>query len=289
MIGYLKGQVLRKSAHSIILLVGGVGYELECPASTLWTLPAEGGLAQLEVLTFVREDAIRLFGFASGLDKQVFETLVAVSSVGPKLALALLGPFSGRELIDILNFGETERLLSVPGVGQRKVEKLMVEIGPKLQKLREAALGWSSIEPNVLGMVEGSGQMSSQGAVASGQPLSGSPAHPLFDDRQVMAGHTEVVAAEDASEEISRYERARAEKARRLALLADLESALANMGHREKVIRASLDWVEEEWRTGRLEPSLEVTLKSLLQRQSARLVSQTAAQISASETEPGLE
>lgn len=289
MIGYLKGQVLRKSAHSIVLLVGGVGYELECPASTLWTLPAEGHLAQLEVLTFVREDAIRLFGFASGLDKQVFETLIGVSSVGPKLALALLGPFSGRELIDILTFGETERLLSVPGVGQRKVEKLMVEIGPKLQKLREAALGWLSKEPSDPALVLASGQAGSEGASAAGQPQSGSHAQPLFDDRQVLAGQVEVASLGVAPEDVSRYEVARAEKARRAALLADLESALANMGHREKIIRASLEWVEEEWRSGSLEANLEATLKALLQRQSARLVSQTAPLAAASEKETGLE
>jgi Holliday junction DNA helicase RuvA subunit len=289
MIGYLEGQILRKSAHAIVLLVGGVGYELECPASTLWTLPSEGTLTQLEVLTFVREDAIRLFGFASGLDKQVFETLIGVSSVGPKLALALLGPFTGRELIDVLAFGETERLLSVPGVGQRKIEKLMVEIEPKLQKLRVASQEWKPSERPEMKNPQGpTGSLADQhNADGSNEQVVEPSQHPLFDDGVQHSRPTRPTKAGKAGADHESYETARAEKARRSALLADIESALANMGHREKAIKASLEWVEAEWREGSLAANLESTLKALLQRQSARLIAQGAQQTLESESDIG--
>ncbi len=245
MIGYLQGKLLRKTAHSVLLLTNGVGYELECPASTLWNLPKAGELAELHVLTHVREDAIRLFGFGSLFDREVFETLIGVASVGPKLGLSLLGPHTGRELVDILFFNESAQLLSIPGVGKRKVEKLVVDLGPKIERLREQAL---SGEESAVPLVRASRDHTAENEVEE-------PA--LFDDSEARS---------------SSQTKQRQERVREAQLCTDLESALLNMGHKEKTVQSHLDWIREEWKEGRVEAQLEASLRHLLQKQSSRLV-----------------
>lgn len=135
MIGRLSGTLVEKTSDSVVLDVNGVGYEVSVPASSLCQLPPVGGTAALSIYTHVREDSLRLFGFVSRAERSVFEMLLSVSNVGPKLALALLGPFEGRELCGVLLRENLAALTSVPGVGARTAERLVVELRSKAQKL----------------------------------------------------------------------------------------------------------------------------------------------------------
>lgn len=278
MIGFLSGRVLAKSAEELLLLVGGVGYQLECPASTIWALPKAGEDAQVFVSMVVREDSIRLFGFVSQIDKKIFETLIGVSSVGPKLALALLGPMGGPELVTALHSRDESRLLAVPGVGQRKLEKLLVEMGPKLERLWVACQGMStdfasraaadaSAPPAVQTPVGGGGlELGSESfsGIAQGSSL-GVPAAGALAGEAAQKGLLSGMFAAPLEALVD-------ERRRRRDVLADLESALSNIGHRDKFIRPCLDWIEKQWDQGTIAMELEDSLRHILQRQSARLV-----------------
>jgi Holliday junction DNA helicase RuvA len=147
MIGRLVGTLVEKSSDSVVLDVNGVGYEISVPASTLCQLPALGESLILSIHTHVREDSLRLFGFLSKADRSVFEMLLSVSNVGPKLALALLGPFEGRELCRVILDENIAALTSVPGVGARTAERLIVELRNKAQKLAGTLSGSESGRP----------------------------------------------------------------------------------------------------------------------------------------------
>jgi len=134
MIGRLSGTLVEKTGDYVVLDVSGVGYEVSVPASSLCRLPSTGHDVVLSVHTHVREDSLRLFGFSSRADRSVFEMLLSVSNVGPKLALALLGPFDGRELCRVIIEENLAALTSVPGVGARTAERLVVELRNKAQK-----------------------------------------------------------------------------------------------------------------------------------------------------------
>lgn len=134
MIGWLKGILIEKNPENITIDVSGVGYELEVPASTLCQLPELQQDVILNVFTHVREDAIRLFGFENSFDKKVFQDLISVSGVGPKAALALLGPVDGVEICEIITSGNVARLTAIPGIGPKTAERLILELKSKLQK-----------------------------------------------------------------------------------------------------------------------------------------------------------
>lgn len=134
-IGFLKGTIAEKTPDSIILNVSGVGYEVHVPLSSICALPTQGSEASLYIHTYVREDAIRLFGFSSLFDRKVFEALISVSSVGPKLALALLGPLDGESLCQVILSANVALLTTIPGVGAKTAERLVLELKTKIQKL----------------------------------------------------------------------------------------------------------------------------------------------------------
>jgi len=135
MIGKLSGTLIEKSSDCLLLDVNGVGYEVQVPASTLCLMPTFGELVTLSIHTHVREDSLRLFGFASRADRTVFEMLLSVTGVGPKLALALMGPFEGVELCRVIVDENLAALTSVPGVGARTAERLALELRTKAQKV----------------------------------------------------------------------------------------------------------------------------------------------------------
>lgn len=135
MIGLLQGMILEKGTDHILLDVNGVGYEVEMPASSLCLLPSVGAFTKLHIHTHVREDALRLFGFTSAFDKKAFLALIQVSGIGPKAALALLGAVDGSELCDIVVNQKLARLVSIPGIGQKTAERIILELKTKFQKL----------------------------------------------------------------------------------------------------------------------------------------------------------
>jgi Holliday junction DNA helicase RuvA len=139
MIEKLTGILAAKTPTSVILDVGGVGYGVEMPLSDLCELGVVGSRAEVWIETHVREDAIRLFGFLTLERKQTFSLLRTVSGVGPKIGLALLSNLSPKQLRVAVLQGRSELLESVPGIGKRLAERLVVELRPKIEKMRSGA------------------------------------------------------------------------------------------------------------------------------------------------------
>jgi Holliday junction DNA helicase RuvA len=131
-IGRLAGNIARKTPQSLLLDVRGVGYQVIIPLSTFYALGGEGEEAVLEISTQVREDAITLFGFATAREKELFEQLIGVSKVGPKLATAVLSGIAVDELCGAIASGDAARLATVPGIGARTAERLVLELRGKV-------------------------------------------------------------------------------------------------------------------------------------------------------------
>lgn len=135
MIAHIAGKLIQKQPNSVIVDVGGVGYELTVPLSTFYELGELGAEVALRAYTYVREDALQLFGFRTDLEKQLFLLLTSVSGVGPKLAITLLSGMSASDLIRALRDNNLARLTGIPGVGKKTAERLVVELRDKVTKL----------------------------------------------------------------------------------------------------------------------------------------------------------
>jgi Holliday junction DNA helicase RuvA len=133
MIARLAGVLLEKRADSAIVDVSGVGYLVHLSLQSLAKLPAEGAPAQLRTYTHVREDALQLFGFAAPDEEELFHMLIAVSGVGPRLALNILSGMPAAELANAILHGELARLTKISGVGKKTAERLVVELKDKLK------------------------------------------------------------------------------------------------------------------------------------------------------------
>ena len=134
MIEHLSGLVLARLPHSIVLDVNGVGYGIEMPLSSLCEVPLQGRPLSLWIETYVREDALKLYGFKTFEDRQVFGMLRAVSGIGPKMALAIISTLDAKALRQTILSNRVEVLESVPGIGKRTAEKLILELRPKMEK-----------------------------------------------------------------------------------------------------------------------------------------------------------
>ena len=135
MIARLKGVLADRGAGSIIVMAGGVGYEVFIPLSTFYELPDEGREVELYIKTVVRDDAIELFGFLTSSEKEAFLILTSVSKVGPRLALNVLSGISPAELADAVSSKNVARLSKTPGIGPKTAERLMVELKDKVVRL----------------------------------------------------------------------------------------------------------------------------------------------------------
>lgn len=133
MIALLSGHLACKSFDHVIVDVGGVGYRLLIPLSTYYALPEDGNV-RLHVHTHVREDAIHLFGFLTTAEKELFGQLLSVSGVGPKLALNILSHIPAEDLRAALAGGDVKRLSSLPGIGKKTAERLVLELKEKILK-----------------------------------------------------------------------------------------------------------------------------------------------------------
>ena len=136
MIALLTGLIAHKSPDHIILDVHGVGYRVHIPFSTYYELPAEGGTASLHIHTSVREDAILLYGFRTRLEKSFFQLLIAVTGVGPKLARDILSNIQPGPLAQ----GDLGKLSTIPGIGKKTAERLVLELKDKVGKLDISSL-----------------------------------------------------------------------------------------------------------------------------------------------------
>jgi Holliday junction DNA helicase RuvA len=138
-IAHLTGRVLRKSPQEVIVDVGGVGYRVAIPVSTFYRLGDEGAEVSLRVHTHVREDAFALFGFLTGHEQDLFERLIQVAGVGPKLAVNILSGIEAAELAAALRGSDIARLTRVPGVGKKTAERLILELKDKMPPVPAAA------------------------------------------------------------------------------------------------------------------------------------------------------
>lgn len=142
MIGRLTGKVVAETPDGVVLDVNGVGYELTLPLGALGRAPrSDGGAVTLMVHTHVREDDISLFGFANEHDRSAFRTLIGVSNVGPRTALAVLSALPADELARAIAQKDTHRLTAISGVGKKTAERLVLELRDKLAALPAAATG----------------------------------------------------------------------------------------------------------------------------------------------------
>lgn len=149
MIGRLTGLLASKDLEQVVVDVGGVGYELSVPATTLAQLPAVGERCVLVVHTHLREDGITLFGFAGESDREAFRLLQTVSGVGPRMALAILSGLTVPELADSVAAKNLARLRAIPGVGPKTAERICLELRDKVATL--AAAGPAPVTPTPAG------------------------------------------------------------------------------------------------------------------------------------------
>ena len=153
MIAHLSGQLREKAIQRVVVDVGGVGYDVQVPLSTMYTVGDSGAAISLRIHTHVREDAIQLFGFATALELQLFERLIAVNGIGPKLALAVLSGIEPAELVRAVRDGDVVRLTTIPGVGKKTAERIMMELRDKLTAIA-AGVG-DAVAPSSAGDLRG--------------------------------------------------------------------------------------------------------------------------------------
>jgi holliday junction DNA helicase RuvA len=139
-IARLTGRLVEKQATRLIVDVHGVGFEVQVPLSTFYHLPEPGADVTLRIHTHVREDAFSLFGFATSLEQQVFERLITVSGIGPKLALSVLSGIDPADLVRAVQAGDIGRLTMIPGVGKKTAERIRLELTDRLPQQLTAEL-----------------------------------------------------------------------------------------------------------------------------------------------------
>jgi holliday junction DNA helicase RuvA len=132
LIAQLSGKLIQKQPNTIIIDVGGVGYDVTIPVSTFYELGEPGSDVSLKIHTHVREDTLQLFGFWTVREKDLFLRLTSVSGVGPKLAITMLSGMPAGELITAITNDDLPRLTSIPGVGRKTAERVVVELRDKM-------------------------------------------------------------------------------------------------------------------------------------------------------------
>jgi Holliday junction DNA helicase RuvA len=135
MIASLTGRLQRRSTDSVVVDVGGVGYLVVVPLTTLQSLPEPGEDVSLHIHTSLREDTVNLFGFATELEKELFLVLTGVSGIGPKLALSVLSGLSVPDLVSAITAGDDGKLCSIPGVGKKTAGRICLELKDKVRRL----------------------------------------------------------------------------------------------------------------------------------------------------------
>jgi Holliday junction DNA helicase RuvA len=150
MIAYLSGKLLEKHANTAIVDVAGVGYEVSIPLSTFYELGEVGSAVSLRIYTHVREDAIQLYGFNSRRERDLYLRLISVQGVGAKSGISMLSGMSADEIIAALRSNDLARLKSIPGVGLKTAERLVIELRDKVGELSDSASGLDSASRTAL-------------------------------------------------------------------------------------------------------------------------------------------
>jgi Holliday junction DNA helicase RuvA len=155
MIALVRGTLLEKHPNQAIVEAGGVGYDLTIPVSTFTGLPEVGSEVRLRVHTHVREDILALYGFLTQDEKTLFEKLIGVTGIGPKLAITVLSGLAAQDLIAALRNGSIEQLVRIPGVGKKTAERMILELRDKMTAVAAASSApagpaLNSVEEDVL-------------------------------------------------------------------------------------------------------------------------------------------
>ncbi len=158
MIARIQGILIEKSLSSVTLDVGGVGYRVFVPLTAVYDLPEVGENLVLHVHTHVREDAIQLFGFPDPAQRGLFQMMIAVSGIGPRLAMNILSGITPEELAAALSRGDLARLVRIPGVGRKMAERMVLELKERILKAGftaaagpgESPAGVAGVEDDVL-------------------------------------------------------------------------------------------------------------------------------------------
>jgi holliday junction DNA helicase RuvA len=146
-IAYLRGRIFEKQPNRIVVDVGGVGYDVSVPLSTFYGLGEPGSDIVLRIHTHVREDTLSLYGFATRLEQELFERLISISGIGPKVGLAVLSGIEPAELIRAIERGDLARLTAIPGVGKKTSERMVLELKDRLPRPDFTALRGEDTEP----------------------------------------------------------------------------------------------------------------------------------------------
>ena len=147
MIAFLRGRILDKQPNLLIVDVQGVGYHVTVPLSTFYDAGDPGAEVSLRIYTHVREDALQLYGFLTTFEQQIFERLIAISGIGPKLAVSVLSGIEPGELVAAIHRGDLARLTGIPGVGRKTAERMVLELKDRLAQLAVPA-GASASTPS---------------------------------------------------------------------------------------------------------------------------------------------
>jgi Holliday junction DNA helicase RuvA len=155
MIAHLRGRLLVKHPNQAVVEAGGVGYDVHISVPTFSELPAAGSEVALFIHTHVREDALALYGFLRPAEKKLFERLIGVSGIGPKLAITILSGMAADDMVAALRAGDVARLTRIPGIGKKTAERMVLELRDKLEGLAAApspgaAPGVTPVEEDVL-------------------------------------------------------------------------------------------------------------------------------------------
>ena len=148
MIGFVRGKLVAKAPPHLTVDVGGVGYDIEAPMSTFYTLPAPGTDVRLLTHLVVREDAHILYGFGTPEERALFRSLLKVSGVGPKIALALLSGVSVEGFATCVKLEDTAALTRIPGVGRKTAERLIVEMRDRVDAANAPAAAGMPLTPD---------------------------------------------------------------------------------------------------------------------------------------------
>ena len=152
MIGHLRGTLLEKSPNLLLVEAAGVGYDVQIPISTFTTVGDLGSDISLRIFTHVREDALTLFGFATREEKLLFEKLISVSGIGPKLGITILSGLATPDLIRAIRTGDLARLIRIPGVGKKTAERVVLELKDKVASVESESASEVSHAPESMAL-----------------------------------------------------------------------------------------------------------------------------------------
>ena len=179
MIAHLRGKLAEKDPARVVVDVNGVGYEVFVPLTTFTALPDTGFEVSIDVHTHVRDDVIALYGFSTRRERLIFEKLMTISGIGPKLAVTILSGGSVQDLVAAIKRSDLARLTAIPGVGKKTAERIILELKDKLQDFAEGPAK-SPVESDVLSALENPAYMRAHAEAAMGRAADGDR-EPAFD------------------------------------------------------------------------------------------------------------